>query len=110
MGSGYYIIAFTVVMFMMFAMLVLKPLIFRYHQRDIQYLLRVTLHDRICMKRLIDELISEGIEIIKVNFEYDGQKESVEAVAEVRLSHYDKNKNFVSEMSIKDEVLELTLI
>lgn len=106
-GSGYYAIACTVVVFMLFAMLVLRSAKAHVQARDRQYVLKAVLDSREAVKPFVEELHARGVEIVKLQLQPNGAGGNLDAMAELRLLHWDKKRDFISEMGALPGVTEL---
>lgn len=106
-GSGYYAIACTVVVFMLFAMLVLRSAKAHVQARDRQYVLKAALDSREAVKPFVEALHARGVEIVKLQLQPNGAGGNLDAMAELRLLHWDKKRDFISEIGALPGVTEL---
>jgi len=89
-GSGYYIIAISIVALMMFAMLGLRSLALHLKTKSLIFNVKIELDDNENIKNVLEKLIEEEVQIKSVKLEESNDK--VIMILEVRLS-----KNTTSE-------------
>ncbi len=104
-GAGYYIISITVVAFILFAMLALRPINSRIQSRTTKYRLSVELENKDMIQVIIDKLITDEIEIISVRFKEKFESNKINAVFELNFPQNNK-KSFMHEMSNLDGLTE----